>query len=144
MPPIPPLTDTYVDPLGRFVLPIPEGWQTIPAGPMAPEVGVYVMDGSEPYSAPRWVQLLAYALEEGKTSLEEAATRGLWPGEITDLGKSMLGDREIIRRPVTGPPHYHVIWMLWGKEALAGSAWPGQDPAMIALLEAMLTGMREP
>lgn len=88
--------------------------------------------------------LFAYPLEEGKSTLSEAAWRGLWPGASRDLGQGKLGDLDVIRRKVTGPPHYHVIWLLWGQESFAVTAWPGQDPAMIALLEEMVAGLREP
>ncbi len=142
----------YDDPRGRFAFYYPMGWYVLPVSP-EPDIGVQVLDAATLNEATRWISLNVFPNPE-RASLPAwlAAGHGrVWAGQVTEEREDVINGLPVLRQqlennaPSGGDPYvYALIWQLAreGEEVLLWTAWPGDQPEMLNLLERVVTGFR--
>jgi hypothetical protein len=150
LPGVPNTLQTYIDPLGRFTFDYPEGWYTLPVSPDA-AAGIWVLDAPSLEEATQWVSFDVFPGPE-QQSLQEWFADGheqIWAGQITETREDTINGIPVIRQrlennnPTTGVPYvYTLIWWPAGEHFLLWTAWPGEQPETLNILERLVTGFR--
>jgi len=143
------LGQTFADPLGRFALDYPTGWYTMTVTP-DPADGVRVMDRPDLGETTRWISLHLFQNPDRASLSVWIAEHGVpWPGQVTEEEEGLINGVPVLRQrlenddPDLGGPYiYALLWYPLGDHILLWTAWPGEQPEMLNLLERMVYSFR--
>ncbi len=141
---------TWADPAGRFSFDFPAGWHTLSVTP-DPADGVQVMDASSLDEATWWISLNIFANpEQASLSIWLAERQGqVWVGQVAEEQEDIINGVPVLRQrleniaPTIGDPYvYALMWQPVGEYVLLWTAWPGEEPETLNLLERMVSGFK--
>jgi hypothetical protein len=149
MPGSPEGLQTFTDPLGRFAFDYPAGWHAIPVTP-DPADGIQVMNAPSLDQSTQWISFNVFLNEDARSLPVWMAEHGkVWAGQVTATDEDIIMGVPVLRQrlendsPATGDPYvYSLVWVPYGEHVLLWTAWPGDRPETLNLLERMVTGFR--
>lgn len=151
LPGLPEMGQIFTDPAGRFAFPYPTGWYTMTLTP-DPSDGVRVLDAPSLQESTRWVSLQVFPNTPRASLQVWIAEHGVgWPGEVTEQEEGWINGVPVLRQrlenndPNMGGPYvYALLWYPYEDWILGWTAWPGDEPETLNLLERMVSGFHKP
>lgn len=149
MPGVPEAAQTFTDPLGRFAFDYPAGWHAMPVTP-DPADGIQVMNAPSLDESTQWISFNVFLNAELASLPVWVAEHGqVWSGQVTATDEDVIMGIPVLRQwlendtPAVGEAYvYALVWAPFGEHVLLWTAWPGDQPEMLNLLERMVTGFR--
>lgn len=149
MPGVPEAAQTFTDPLGRFAFDYPASWHTMPVTP-DPADGIQVTNASSLDESTQWVSFNVFLNADLASLPVWVAEHGqVWAGQVTATDEDVIMGIPVLRQrlendtPAVGNAYvYALVWAPFGEHVLLWTAWPGDQPEMLNLLERMVTGFR--
>jgi hypothetical protein len=149
MPGVPAEWQTWTDPTERLAFDYPAGWQVMPVRLDAGD-GIQVMNAPSPAQATQWVRFHVFLNPDAASLPVWIAEWGpVWDGEITATDEDLLMGIPVLRQrleneapAVDDATVYALLWVPYGEYVLLWTAWPGDQPETINILERMVIGLR--
>jgi hypothetical protein len=149
MPGVPAEWQTWTDPTERLAFDYPAGWQVMPVRLDAGD-GIQVMNAPSPAQATQWVRFHVFLNPDTASLPVWIAEWGpALDGEIIATDEDILMGVPVLRQRLENDAPgvdeatvYTLLWMPYGEYVLLWTAWPGDRPETINILERMVTGFR--
>jgi len=149
MPGVPEEWQTWTDPTERLAFDYPAGWQVMPVRLDAGD-GIQVMNAPSPAQATQWVRFHVFLNPDAASLPVWIAERGpVWDGEVTATDADILMGVPVLRQRLENDAPgvdeatvYALLWVPYGEYVLLWTAWPGDQPETLNLLERMVSGFR--